>query len=159
MRQFVTTGTKAPSFAGLRPASKLSSLVKQKNRSSDTVPELALRRELQRLGLRFRNNDKALPGKPDVVFRSACVAVFCDGDFWHGRNWTNLKGKLRKGANGTYWHAKIASNMRRDRRDSALLKKSGWRVIRFWETEIRRDAEGLAVQVMNIVRARKLRKN
>ena len=117
-----------------------------------------MRRELLRLRLRFRNNDKALPGKPDVVFRSARVAVFCDGDFWHGHNWTNLKGKLRKGANGTYWRAKIASNMKRDRRDSALLKKSGWRVIRLWETEIRRDAEGLAVQVMKIVRARKLRK-
>src|SRR6267378_5587118 len=122
MRQLVKTRTKAPSFAGLRPASKLSSLVKQKNLSCDTLPELALRRELRRLGLRFRNNEKALPGKPDVVFRDARVAVFCDGDFWHGRNWTDLKVKLRKGANGPYWHAKIASNIRRDRRDSAFLK-------------------------------------
>ena len=159
MNQLVRTGIKAPSFSGFRAASKLSSLVKKKNRSCDTLPELVLRRELRRLGLRFRKNETALPGKPDMVFWDARVAVFCDGDFWHGRYWADLKVKLRKGANGTYWHAKIASNIRRDRKDSALLKKSGWRVIRFWETAIRRNAKGLAVQVKRIVRTRTLRKN
>jgi DNA mismatch endonuclease (patch repair protein) len=110
------------------------------------------------LGLHFRNNDKSIPGKPDIVFRESLVAVFCDGDFWHGRDWTRLRVKLGKGTNGAYWCAKIAANKRRDKRNNAMLKKAGWHVMRLWETEIRRDAEGLAIRVMKIVVARQLSK-
>ena len=149
---------KVPAFFGLRPASELASRVKQRNRSRDTAHELALRRELWRLGLRFRKNVKTLPGKPDIVFPRARVAVFCDGDFWHGRNWHVLRKKLRTGTNADYWGAKIASNIQRDRRNTALLKKSGWRVIRLWETEIKKKPTNLALHIKKATNSRQMRK-
>src|SRR4051812_10813559 len=86
------SGTRtSPSFKGLSPASIQSSRSKRANRSSGTRHEEMLRRELLRLGLRYRKNDKRLPGRPDVVFSRARLAVFCDGDFWHGRDWDLLQ--------------------------------------------------------------------
>jgi DNA mismatch endonuclease (patch repair protein) len=147
-----------PVFTGLRPSSELASKVKQRNRSRDTTHELALRRELWRLGLHFRKNVKTLPGKPDIVFPRARVAVFCDGDFWHGRHWQTLRKKLRKGTNAGYWTAKIFSNIQRDRRNTALLKKSGWRVIRLWETEIKKKPKQWALNIKKRTSARRARR-
>jgi DNA mismatch endonuclease (patch repair protein) len=159
MRKSKRTWRKTPSFTGLRPASSLTSRVKKRNRSFDTLHELALRSELWRLGLRFRKNVETLPGKPDIVFPRARVAVFCDGDFWHGRRWRVLKGHLRSGSNASYWSAKIASNIQRDRRNTALLKKSGWRVLRVWEAEIKRNPGAVAAYVKKTVTVRQRRKS
>lgn len=143
-----------PIFTGLHPSSALASKVKKRNRSRDTTHELALRRELWRLGLRYRKNVKSLAGKPDIVFPRARVAVFCDGDFWHGRQWQILRKKLRKGTNADYWTAKIASNIQRDRRNTALLEKSGWHVIRLWETEIKKKPKQWALHIKKWTTAR-----
>src|ERR1700685_617500 len=102
--------TKAPSFVGLKASSPAASFAKRMNRRVDTKHELVLRSALWRLGLRFRKNCGDLPGKPDIVFRSVRVAVFCDGDFWHGRNWRKLSFQLRKRANPDYWRRKIQAN-------------------------------------------------
>lgn len=72
-----------PSFIGLSPASQVSSFAKRRNVRRDTLHEVILRRELCRAGLRFRKNVESMPGNPDIVFESAKVIVFCDGDFWH----------------------------------------------------------------------------
>src|SRR5216117_1948111 len=117
---------RAPSFAGLKPASNAASLAKRMNRSADTIHEKLLRGVLWRRGLRFRKNLKDLPGKPDIVFASARVVVFCDGDFWHGRNWHRLSSQLKKRANPDYWRQKIRSNMIRDERTTVLLNELGW---------------------------------
>ena len=154
MKRIDKSKQKVPVFAGLRPSSDLASKVKQRNRDRDTAHELALRRELWRLGLRYRKNVKTLAGKPDIVFPQARVVVFCDGDFWHGRHWQILRKKLRKGTNADYWTAKIASNIQRDRRNTALLKKSGWRVIRLWETEIRKKPKQWALHIKKSTSAR-----
>src|SRR5690348_4254231 len=114
---------KAPSFTGLKPASAAASRAKRSNTRVDTKHELLLRRELWRLGLRFRKNVKTLLGKPDIVFSRARVVVFCDGDFWHGRKWRELKPKLDQGTNAAYWSAKIATNIDRDNRNTALLEQ------------------------------------
>lgn len=145
---------KAPSFTGLRPASAASSNAKRKNRRQDTIQELLLRRALWGLGLRYRKNVKSLPGKPDIVFLKASVAVFCDGDFWHGRKWKSLKSKLVQGTNAGYWLSKIASNMKRDRLNTKLLESNGWHVIRLWETDIKKDPAAAAQYISNVVRAR-----
>ena len=142
---------KTPSFNGLSPASHASSLAKRRNKRRDTAHELILRRELWRSGLRFRKNVETMPGKPDIVFPSAKIAVFCDGDFWHGRNWASLKKKLAQGSNASYWHAKIASNIKRDRSNIATLKRDGWMVIRIWESDIRRDAFAVAARIRQTV--------
>lgn len=146
---------KAPSFTGLKPASEASSRAKRSNRRRDTQHELILRRELWRRGLRFRKNVESLPGKPDIVFTVARVVVFCDGDFWHGRKWQTLESKLNQGTNASYWSAKIASNIARDERNTRLLEESGWRVIRLWETDIKKDPIASANLVETEVKARR----
>jgi DNA mismatch endonuclease (patch repair protein) len=145
---------KVPSYKGLKPASEAASRVKSRNRRQDTLHELLLRRHLWHLGLRFRKNVTTLPGKPDIVFPAARVAIFCDGDFWHGRDWQSRQEKLSRGTNASYWLAKIASNIERDVRNTALLKKDGWRVIRLWETDVKRDPVAAAARIKKAVDAR-----
>jgi DNA mismatch endonuclease (patch repair protein) len=143
---------RAPSFEGLSPASPASSHAKSMNRSSDTAHERVLRTVLWKSGLRYRKNVKALPGKPDIVFPTARVAVFCDGDFWHGRDWQRLSRKLRTGANASYWIPKIKANRNRDRRNGRLLEREGWTVIRVWETDIHRDPEQATHMIAELIR-------
>ncbi len=140
-----------PSFKGLKPASEAASRAKQRNARRDTVHEVLLRRAVWRLGLRYRKNVESLPGKPDLVFVSAQVVVFCDGDFWHGRDWPKLRQQLQHRANPDYWVAKIESNMARDARTTAHWQEKGWQVVRLWETDIKRDTEGTARLVQHAV--------
>ena len=142
---------KSPSFTDLKPASEASSRAKRHNRRTDTQHEKMLRRELWRMGLRYRKNVGTLPGKPDIVFARARVAVFCDGDFWHGRNWEKQKSKLCQGTNAEYWLSKIGSNIERDRLNNALLEADGWSVLRFWETDIKRDPQATANLIKEVV--------
>lgn len=145
---------KTPSFKNLKPASEKSSRVKRSNRRIDTLHEVELRRQLWTLGLRYRKNVETLPGKPDIVFVKAKIAIFCDGDFWHGRYWDNLHLKLERGTNPEYWIAKIKSNIERDLRNNALLSEAGWLVIRIWETDIRKDPARYANEIKEIVNRR-----
>jgi DNA mismatch endonuclease (patch repair protein) len=147
--------TKVPSYKGLKPASDAASRVKSANRRQDTMHEVLLRTQLWHLGLRFRKNVITLPGKPDIVFSRAKVAVFCDGDFWHGRDWQSRQQKLSRGTNSSYWLAKIASNIERDTRNTSLLKKAGWRVIRLWETDVKRNPLAAAMRIRKIVESRR----
>lgn len=119
----------------------------QGNRSEDTEPEVLLRRTLWHRGHRYRKNVSVLPGKPDIVFRGERVVVFCDGDFWHGRNWQERKKKLKEGANADYWVPKIKANRERDKRQTQELKQEGWTVLRFWESEIKDDPGAVADEV------------
>jgi DNA mismatch endonuclease, patch repair protein len=109
------------------------------NRSSETVHERLLRSTLWKRGFRFRKDDRELVGRPDVVFRTERVAVFCDGDFWHGRGWRKLSRKLQVGTNASYWVQKIRTNRLRDRRNDRALARGGWQVVRLWETDILKD--------------------
>jgi DNA mismatch endonuclease Vsr len=102
--------SKTPSFNGLQPSSEASSRAKRANRKQDSRHEILLRSELTKLGLRYRKYASDLLGNPDLVFRTAKIVVFCDGDFWHGRDWVKLKRKLLRRHNANYWIAKIASN-------------------------------------------------
>jgi len=121
------------------------------NRKKGTKPEVLLRRALRRRGLRYRLHAGDLPGSPDLVFRSAKVAVFCDGDFWHGRGWRALKAKLERRANAGYWVAKIAANRARDAKTQRALTAAGWTVMRFWEADICADADAAAAAVWGVV--------
>ncbi len=140
-----------PSFSGYRPSSEASSRAKQANPARDTLPELYLRRALWRLGLRYRTHWPKLPGRPDIVFPKATLAIFCDGDFWHGRNWTKLQAALRRRANQSYWIAKIAANKARDERTRRAIRRRGWQVVRLWETDIRKDSDSVARQLRKIL--------
>lgn len=134
-----------PRFEHLRPASeRASAAARGASRKRDTRCEVLLRRALWALGLRYRVDVGDLPGRPDVVFRGARVAVFCDGDYWHGRDLAQRLRKLARGHNAAYWVAKIQTNVARDRRHDTELARAGWTVQRFWESEIRRDAGAVA---------------
>lgn len=142
-----------PSFVGLKASSVESSKAKRANGRTNTKHETILTHELWRLGLRYRKNVDSLPGCPDIVFSSAQVVVFCDGDFWHGRHWSTLRPKLSKGANPSYWMAKIAANIARDKRNTRQLQQLGWRVLRVWETDILKNPGAVARRIVCIVSA------
>ncbi len=118
------------------------SAVMSRIRSTDTGIEVAVRSALHKRGLRFRKHVRGLAGRPDVVFSSARVAVFIDGDFWHGYQLSRWKDKLQP-----YWLDKIERNRSRDRRNFAKLRRSGWRVIRVWEHEIERDLDDVVDRI------------
>src|SRR5438552_1744468 len=110
-------GRPSPSYVGLQPASlRASRAARAASDKRDTRCEIILRQALWRMGLRYRTNVVELPGRPDIVFPGARVAVFCDGDFWHGRALRRRLRKLARGHNAPYWAAKIRSNVLRDRR-------------------------------------------
>jgi DNA mismatch endonuclease (patch repair protein) len=92
-----------------------------------------------------------LPGRPDIVFSQARVVVFCDGDFWHGRNLEARLAKLAQGHNAPYWVAKIRTNVERDRRHDSSLTEAGWLVLRLWEADITKDPSAAADVVVTAV--------
>jgi len=149
-----TTNSPSSSYKGFVPASEAASRAKRANRKKDTTHEVLLRRALWRVGLRYRKHVSCLPGNPDLVFARARVVVFCDGDFWHGRNWGHLKSQLEQGYNAAYWLAKIGRNRKRDRQTSALLEALGWTVLRLWETDIKIDPSTVATAISATVKAR-----
>lgn len=106
-------------------------------RSKDTSIEIQLRKALWQKGYRYRKNYKILPGTPDIALTKYKIAVFCDGDFFHGKDWCQvLKPRLEKGSNSEYWIKKIERNMERDSKNDKSLLFLGWTVIHFWGSEI-----------------------
>lgn len=119
-----------------------------KIRSHDTKPEILLRKALWAAGLRgWRKNLKGVPGTPDVAFTRYKLAVFVDGDFWHGRDFESRKARLAVGNNGSYWVWKIEANMARDARQEIELRSLGWNFIRFWSSDVMKDPDGCAEAV------------
>jgi DNA mismatch endonuclease (patch repair protein) len=141
----------APRFDLLSPASTAASKVKRRNRAQGSAAELALRRALWALGLRYRLHAKDLPGKPDILFLRQRLVVFVDGDFWHGRHWEERRRKLSDGHNAAYWIAKIGYNIQRDRHTTELLQKQGWRVVRLWEKDVLRAPDDAAAAVRDAI--------
>ena len=126
------------SYKGRRPASaRASAAGRGSSKKVDTRCERVLRKALWSAGYRYRKNVAEVPGHPDIVFLRARVAVFCDGDFWHGRDWERRRERLQAGSNPDYWLAKIQRNMERDHETTSRLESLGWTVLRFWESEIR----------------------
>lgn len=137
---------------------KIMAAVKSKN----TKPELCLRKALWNRGMRFRVNYKQLTGKPDIVFTRAKIAVFCDGDFWHGHNWairglSDLDEELSH--YDDYWKSKILANIQRDKKTTALLENQGWTVIRVWESQIKADVDSVSEQIIEKYKEQLARSN
>ena len=133
------------------------SAIMRKVPSKYTTPEVLLRRALKARGLRFKTSQAALPGKPDLVLPSRRLAVFIDGDLWHGNQWvrrglTSLEEQFRETASRDYWLKKIRRNMERDCRATASLMLQGWTVIRFWESQIHKDLEGCVQGIVDAVK-------
>lgn len=119
-------------------------------RSTDTGPELAIRKLVAARGLRYRKHPRAVAGTPDVAFLGAKVAVFIDGDFFHGWRFPAWKHKL-----SDYWQAKIERNRQRDASNFRQLRRDGWCVLRIWQHEIKADALGCVNRIERAVRERR----
>lgn len=110
-------------------------------KSQDTSIEVKLRKALWAKGLRYRKNVKELPGKPDLVFAKYKLAIFCDSEFFHGKDWEVLKPQLERGNNSAFWIEKITRNKQRDDEVNKKLLYLGWTVIRFWGRDILKDTD------------------
>lgn len=128
-------------------------------RSKDSRAELELRRALHARGVRFRLHAGDILGRPDLVIRKYRLAVFVDGDFWHGNAW-RLRGlpslEAQFPARTNWWATKIRRNMDRDEEVTAALENDGWRVLRFWESDVLRDPESAAARVAAAIPERRL---
>jgi len=114
----------------------------------DTKPELMLRKALWHAGIRYRKNVKTLPGKPDIVITRYKIIVFVDGDFWHGKDFNSKKPVA---TNHAYWDAKIKKNIERDQEVNRQLHGDGWLVLRFWESEIKKDIDSCVKAVLEAI--------
>ncbi|AQX02806.1 very short patch repair endonuclease [Elizabethkingia anophelis] len=105
-------------------------------KSIGTKAEVQLAKALWNLGYRYRKNDKKVFGKPDLTFKKYKLAIFVDSEFFHGKDWDTEKHCIK--TNTEFWHKKIERNIERDREVTQYLEKSGWKVLRFWEKDIRK---------------------
>lgn len=132
------------------PSSALATAVMRANRKTGTEPEVVVRSELHRLGLRFRKNHRLRVGDlttcPDIVFPRTRVAVYIDGCFWHQ---CPLHGNIPM-RNTWYWMPKLRRNVERDLRTTDRLRSEGWAVLRFWEHQRPQEC---ALAIADVVRA------
>ena len=124
------------------------------NKSTGTKPELVLAKAMWALGLRYRKNSGSIFGKPDFSFKKYKVAVFVDGEFWHGKDWEQKKVEIK--GNREFWIAKIERNIQRDIEVTGRLKAEGWMVLRFWSNDVIEDTTSCAEKVKEIIRARRI---
>lgn len=111
-------------------------------KSHDTKIEVILRKALWHKGIRYRKNFKVCSCKPDIVLTKHKIAIFCDGDFWHGNDKCTVKN------NAKFWNEKIKTNIERDLRNTIELRDNGWTVLRFWGTEIRKDLDNCITEIL-----------
>lgn len=121
-------------------------------KDKDSKIEIMLRQELWRRGLRYRKNVTTIFGKPDIVFKGAKIAVFCDSEFWHGYNWENRKHDFK--SHQEFWIPKIERNIQRDAEVTQKLRSDGWKVLRFWGNEIKHNVTGCADIIEHYVRGK-----
>ena len=122
-----------------------------KIKGKDTSIEIALRKALWKNGIRYRKNYKKIPGTPDIAITKYKIAVFCDSEFFHGKDWEVLKPRLEKGANSEYWIQKIERNMERDHEKELQLTLLGWTVIRFWGKDINKDVSACVNVIQELI--------
>ena len=109
--------------------------------------ETALAKALWSNGIRYRRNDKRFPGSPDIAITKYKIAIFVDGEFWHGENWEIRKTKLKR--NREYWIEKIEENIERDKINDKLLIEKGWIPIHFWEREVKNELDHCVNKVVD----------
>lgn len=120
-------------------------------KSKDTKIEVSLRKALWHKGVRYRKNIKLYNCHPDIVITKYRIAIFCDGDFWHGKTFERYDVHT----NVEFWHEKIKRNIERDLENTIELRDNGWNVLRFWETDIRKDLDMCIELVLKEIKTKK----
>ena len=121
----------------------------QNIKAKDTSIELILRKALWNKGIRYRKNFKGLIGKPDIVLTKHKIVVFCDSEFFHGHDWENRKHDFK--SNQEFWIPKIERNMERDKEVTANLEEQGWKVVRFWGKEIKKNTNDCVETILKLI--------
>lgn len=124
------------------------SKVKLKGGKAETL----LAKALWHKGYRYRKNEKRLPGSPDIALFKYHIAIFVDGEFWHGKDWETRRVRLKR--NREYWIEKIEENMARDLRNDRLLMQLGWTPLHFWEKEVMKNLSACVDEVEETILAR-----
>ena len=139
MKKYPEPKIKVPKFCEENGfyTTKTRSFNMSKIKSSNTKPEQLLKKALWHSGLRYRSNRRRLPGKPDIAFIKYKLVVFIDGSFWHGHDWETRKKQIQ--SNRAFWIPKIERNMQRDREINQYYLSKGWKVLRFWDFEIKKE--------------------
>ena len=125
----------------------------QHNKSKGTKIEILLGKALFANGLRFRKNNRKVYGTPDFTITKYRIAIFADGDFWHGKDWETRRKKI--GVNAAFWFEKIERNLERDFKVNKKLQREGWTVLRFWESDIKKKVDEIAEFVKEVVEFKK----
>ena len=128
----------------------------QANKSKGTKPEQMLAKAMWTLGLRYRRNSKTIFGKPDFSFTRYKIAVFIDGEFWHGKNWQHKKERIK--SNREFWISKIEYNICHDIEVTSRLENEGWTVLRFWGNDIIKYTTDYAEIIWEIIQEKTLRR-
>lgn len=123
-------------------------------KSKGTKIEELLGKALWSKGLRYRKNNKGVFGKPDFTFKKYKIAIFCDSEYFHGKDWETQK--LRIKTNTEFWHKKIEGNIERDKLVNETLLKNGWQVIRFWGEEIKKNLDLCVLKIEQAIEDKKL---
>lgn len=123
----------------------------QNIKNKDTQIEVILRKALWNKGYRYRKNVKGITGHPDIVLTKYKIAIFCDSEFFHGKDWEVLKPRLEKGDNGKFWADKISRNRERDDEINKRLLFEGWTVIRFWGNDIKKHTDECVKVVEEVI--------
>lgn len=116
-------------------------------RSKNTKVEILVFRELKKRGIYFQKHYKRAPGKPDIALPRKKIAIFIDGDFWHGYRFSKVNSRLPK----KYWQGKIENNIKRDRTNRTRLKKAGWKVLRIWEHKLQKNFDFAINKIMDFL--------
>jgi DNA mismatch endonuclease, patch repair protein len=125
---------------------KKRSEVMSRIRSKNTLIERSVFAFLRHNKVYFKRHYNKVPGKPDLALPRKKIAVFIDGDFWHGRDYAKRKSRLPP-----YWQEKIANNIKRDRKNRMILRKSGWRVLRVWERDIKKHPARTFTKILDFL--------
>ncbi len=138
----------------LTPAQRKKNM--QHIRAKDTQIELLLRKALWKKGYRYRKNYDKIPGHPDIALTKYKIAIFCDGEFFHGKEWEVLKPRLEKSDNSEFWISKISRNRERDDEINKRLLFEGWTVVRFWGSDIKKHTDECLRVIEDIILQNKI---
>ena len=132
-----------------RNKDEIRSFTMSRVRSTDTKIEVIFRKALWRSGIRYRKNYKNLPGKPDIAITKHKIAIFCDGEFWHGKDWNIVRERLK--TRREFWIQKIERNIERDTGNEKQLVALGWTILRFWGRDIEKNLELCVADVRDAI--------
>ncbi|WP_406845019.1 very short patch repair endonuclease [Flavobacterium soyae] len=128
--------------------SKLMSAI----RSTNTKDEVRLAKALWALGYRYRRNNKTVFGRPDFTFKKIKLAIFVDGEFFHGKNWDIDRNRIK--TNSEFWIKKIERNMQRDIEVNTYLESQNWKILRFWSNDIKKNLDACILEIQNAINGR-----